>query len=100
MRPEMEKKIQKVIFKLAELNVECAQPRNPYCTTGILLGTAEEPLITLNFWKGEPSVIEFRQSTFPVSGLKGVAEAVKKAGRVAAEFERAGEEQSRTSSAD
>lgn len=86
MEPETEEKIEKMQDKLTELGVDMVQPPNPYCATVVLMGTAQEPEVILNFWRGEPESVEFLREEFPLKMLSRLTEALRKAGRIVEEF--------------
>ncbi len=86
MEPETEQRIQKMTDRLTELGVEVVQPPNPYCATVVLMGTSQEPEVTLKFWRGEPESVEFLRDEFPLKMLPRLTEALRKASLIVDQF--------------
>ncbi len=82
MDDDIAEKIEHMRARLDELGVQYIEPRNPYCTVAVLLGTKRQPEIVLNFWIGEPESVEFRRDVLPLKMLPRAVRALERAGQV------------------
>jgi hypothetical protein len=71
---------QTLILRLAELGVEFVQPPNPYCLNAIVLGTAEDPRVSIRFWRGRVAGVDVNaERGIPPEKLPAYIEALQRA---------------------